>query len=340
LSHADEAATDISAEDPKLGFGAGSFIAVPLPFNDPTFGTGLLLGGGYLFKADAASDTSFLGLGVAGTNEGSRVIGLGTSLSFNKNRYSGFAAGGLADLTYDVFLGKQPVAIEQEAAAFQGEFRYSPVQNLSAGLSFRYLESKLAGVNGTTLPSELAEGSDFKVGSVGLVAKWDSTDDSFYPTTGRTYDLDLVLSSEVGGLNRQYTRAVLGYTQFWTLGDSTVIGARASICHVQDEAPFFDTCLLGADLRGFALFDFYGEQSVTAQAEYRKRLGSRLGAVAFAGVGEVWKSTLSVDSGIRYAAGFGLRYRISKDFGLDISLDGAVNDRGDSFAYLYVGQAF
>jgi hypothetical protein len=293
----------------KVGFREGSFVAVPIPINDPTFGTGLVLGGGYLFKADEGSNTSFIGGGALGTNEGSRAAALGASISLDDKRYNGFGFLAAADLNYDLFILGQPVRIEQEAVAFQGQFRYGFTDTLSAGVSLRYLESNLAGANGTDLAPEVESLTDVKIGTVGLVGQRDTRDSTFYPTTGSLLDVELTYSEEVGGANLTYTSATVGYDQFWSLGARSVVGARVAGCVVGERAPFFDSCLLGAEIRGFSLFEFHGDRMLTAQAEYRGRINDRFGYVAFAGLGEVQRSLISLDSGTRYAGGIGMRYR-------------------------------
>jgi outer membrane protein assembly factor BamA len=346
-SAGDPAATDgsptasASAEpSPEVGFKAGSFIAVPIPVNDPTFGTGLVLGGGYLFKADETSNTSFLGGGAFGTDGGSRAAAVGGSISLDDKRYNGFAFLGAADLKYDLFILGRPARIEQQAVAFQGQFRYGFSDTLSAGVSLRYVESNLAGANGSDLSPEIQNLTDVKIGTVGVVAQRDTRDDTFYPTTGSLLDVGLTYSEEVGGANLTYAGATIGFDQFWSLGPRSVIGARVAGCMIENRAPFFDSCLLGAEIRGFSLFEFYGSQMLTAQAEYRGRLNDRFGYVAFAGVGEVQRNLTSLDSGTRYAGGLGLRYRVSRDFDLDVSLDVTLNDQRDSLVYFYVGQNF
>ncbi len=341
----DAATEDTGAADPpqaekKTGFGAGSFVAVPIPVNNPTFGTGVVLGGGYLFKADEKSDTSFIGGGVFGANEGSRAGALGGSFSFADKRYNGFGFLAAADLSYELFILGQPVRIEQDGAAVQGEFRYGFTETLSAGISLRYVESRLSGINGTDLPEQIQDISDLSIATVGVVGQWDTRDDTFYPTTGGLLDLELTYNETSGVQNLTYTRSIIGYDHFWSLGERSVIGARMAGCAVQDRAPFYETCLLGSEIRGFSLFEFYGDQMVTAQAEYRGRINERFGYVAFAGVGDVRRNFLSFDSGTRYAGGIGGRYRVSKEFDLDVSLDLTLNDKNESFVYFYVGQSF
>ncbi|MEI4234929.1 hypothetical protein [Roseovarius sp. D22-M7] len=69
--------------------------------------------------------------------------------------------------------------------------------------------------------------------------------------------------------------------------------------------------------------------------EYRKRLGKRIGVVAFGGVGAVGDRLDALDD-VGAAAGLGLRYRVSKKF----PVDGSRNEEGESLLYISVGQRF
>ncbi|MEM6480431.1 MAG: hypothetical protein AAF922_04440 [Pseudomonadota bacterium] len=111
-----------------------------------------------------------------------------------------------------------------------------------------------------------------------------------------------------------------------------------------DDAPFFDACGIGLvdDLRGFATLGALATTSISAKVGCRKRFSnSRFGGVAFLGAdaGGGGLEELSFDKrGV--AVGAGLRYRVSRDFGLDYSIDVAQNDTGDTFLYLYLNYSF
>ena len=55
--------------------------------------------------------------------------------------------------------------------------------------------------------------------------------------------------------------------------------------------------------------------------------------------GDVRRSLISLDSGTRYAGG-GMRFRASKAFDLDVSLDLTLNDKEESHVCVCVGQSF
>lgn len=329
-----------SQNQSELGFRNGSFVGVPIPINDPTFGAGLVLGAGYLFQSDEGSKTSSLGAALLGTNEESYAFGLGGGLSLYNNRHNVEFLLAYADLRYDLFLINDSINVEQQGLAFQSVYRYGFTDAFSAGASFQYLDTTVSGVNGAALPPEISDLTDTALATVGLVAKWDTRDDTFYPLIGNKVDLALTYSTDVKNGDLSYYGLKLSYDRFWQVNNQSVVGVRATACEKDDRTPFFDSCLLGSEIRGFPLFDVFGNSMLTAQVEYRGRLSNRFGYVAFGGGGEAQKNSISVDSGFRYAGGVGVRYRVSKKHKLDFSVDAAVNDEGDEFLYFYVGQSF
>lgn len=338
---AESDAGEVSRDD-AVGVRNGSFVAVPLPFNDPTFGTGLALGGGYLFKTDEGSNTSFVGLAGLGTNSGSYGGALAGNLSFDENRLNASLYLGAVDLNYDLFVGGTPRNITQESLGFFGEFRYGFSKSLSAGITMRYLDTRLSRDDARSLPDEISNLKESVLGTMGVVVQWDTRDDNFYPTQGTFAAFDLSMTDEYGGLARTYEKATLELAHHWPVGKRGVFAARVAGCHTGQDVPFFDSCLLGGPqgIRGFSMFEFYGDQLASLQGEYRGRIGERFGYVAFAGMGEVQRTSISLDSGVGYAGGVGLRYQVSKDFDLDLSLDVTLNDQNEELLYLYVGQAF
>ncbi|WP_298855722.1 hypothetical protein [uncultured Ruegeria sp.] len=110
-----------------------------------------------------------------------------------------------------------------------------------------------------------------------------------------------------------------------------------------DDTPFFDQCSLGATdaFRGFPVTQFLNLRSVSLQVEYRHRLTNRFGAVAFAGAGLTGDSFSNLSTGGTHsAAGLGARYRVSKKFPVDLSVDWARNNDSEDQLYIYVGQRF
>lgn len=85
------------------------------------------------------------------------------------------------------------------------------------------------------------------------------------------------------------------------------------MCVASEKAPFFDLCLLGlsSDLRGYQIGQYRDNRMLVGQAEYRRELFWRLGAVAFAGAGAVGSSFTSFGNA-EPGGGLGLRFVLAK----------------------------
>jgi outer membrane protein assembly factor BamA len=334
--------TGSEAARSSLGFGEGSFVAVPIPFNDPTFGAGLALGGGYLFKQDAESATSFLGLGAFRTENGSLGYGAAFDLSLDEGRWNASLFAGAVDINYDLYVLGVPIPIGQEGAAVNGEFRYGFNPRFSAGIAFRYLDTDIKSVFGRPLPPQIVDDLTVELATLGLVAKWDDTDSTYYPTRGTRLTFEALQNESLSGRSRSYQKGVLQASGYFPLGDRFVVAGDIVGCRAGSEAPFYDSCVLGGtdSFRGYPVMEYFGDQLTSAQLEFRALLAGRFGAVVFGGVGEVSDGRIANTDGTVSAAGVGLRFRVSKEFGLDMSLDVSVNEDDERLVYLYVGQRF
>ena len=175
------------------------------------------------------------------------------------------------------------------------------------------------------------------------MADWDRSDNSLYPTSGTRLSFTGYQSSELERGNREYSKAYVTFDLYHPLWSSGVLAGRLATCGASDRAPFFDTCSVGNTdgFRGFPATQYLGNRSASAQVEFRQRFGSRFGVVAFGGAALVGESYGTMtDNGTHSAAGLGLRYRLSRGFPVDFSVDGSVNNDGEKLVYIYVGQRF
>jgi hypothetical protein len=143
--------------------------------------------------------------------------------------------------------------------------------------------------------------------------------------------------------DRTYQKSYLSASAYRPAGDEGVLAANAFLCGSSDGAPFFDSCGVGiADgFRGFGALDNIEPWSASLQVEYRGRLTERFGYVGFACVGGGGGSLDAISTARGgFAAGVGLRVRLSKQFGLDYAVDYARNDAGEDFLYVTIGQRF
>jgi hypothetical protein len=331
-----------TTHETKLGFSQGSFFAAPIPSQSPTFGTGLALGGGYLFKADDLSKTSFLGGGVYKTSNGSQGYGLAASVAFDSNRWQAAVFAGQLEVFYDLFILGEPLPIKQAGQVVDVQLRYGFTSQLSLGLGARYLETTVESEAGIDLPGIINLDNDLSILSYGLLAGWDRRDDSIYPTTGSNLAFS-AYQNEIKNSGRDYQKAVLLADYYTNVFSRGVIAARLAGCKATDGTPFFDLCSLGGTdaFRGFSVTENLGDELLSLQLAYRGLLGDRFGYAVFVGTGQVNTRFSNIEGDkTRYAGGVGARYRLTKKFPLDFSVDVSVNDEGQEYVYIYVGQRF
>ena len=145
----------------------------------------------------------------------------------------------------------------------------------------------------------------------------------------------------VGG-KRTYQNLTIGYSYYHSLGTKNVFAIRGSACMVTSAAPFYDLCLLGMskDLRGYQVGQFRDNRMVVGQAEYRRDLFWRVGAVAFAGAGGVaptWAGFGSAEP--KPGGGVGLRFVLAKRNHINLRADFAWGENSRA-TYISVGEAF
>ena len=102
-------------------------------------------------------------------------------------------------------------------------------------------------------------------------------------------------------------------------------------------------------LRGFPIGKYKARFMTAAQTEYRYQIGdTKYRAVAFLGAaqlaggskGDGEGNNRDGDNGFYYSGGAGLRYAIQKKAGVDMHLDVARNNDGETSIYVGINQAF
>ncbi|WP_245227013.1 BamA/TamA family outer membrane protein [Parasedimentitalea maritima] len=332
-------------KDTDFGFKNGSVVVAPIPFSNPTIGSGLALGAGYLFKTDENSNTSVIGAGAMRSDNGSQAAGVMASLAFNNNHWLVSAFAGKADVRYDLYTSLGPFPVHQDGNLARFSLAYGVTANLRFGGVMRYLDTSIsADFPGLpSLPPSYDPDLTLEVLTAGFSADWDRRNDSDYPTEGSRLTAEVTRGFFLNSARASYDKAHAIYDWYKPLNESSTVALRGVICSTTDETPFFDQCSIGAtdNMRGFNSTQFLDLRSTSVQAEYRHRFGSRWGGVVFGGVG--WtgaKFDQLRDGGSHSAIGVGARYRVSKKFPVDFSVDVSHNNLGDDQIYIYVGQRF
>jgi outer membrane protein assembly factor BamA len=333
------------SDESQFGFRNGSIVVAPIPFSNPTIGSGLMLGAGYLFTTGPGSNPSSIGVGALRSDNGSQGVGLSVNLAFDSNLWLFKSMFAKADARYDLFTPVGVLPIRQDGVLARMSLAYGVTPQLSFGAALRYLDTKITpdtpGL--PPIPPPFNQFLDVEIASIGLVSDWDRRDDTIYATQGGLLHVEAFHNVALSGLVQDYEKGYLTYTHYFKLGQSGVFVASAAACAASEDTPFFDLCGLGTTdaFRGFSATQFISQRSASLQVEYRHQFTKRLGMVGFGGIGQVGKSIQDLDVGGTHSAiGLGARYRVSKKFPLDFSIDASHNYLGENLLYIYVGQRF
>lgn len=314
----------------------GTLIPIPIPIVSPTFGSGMVLGLGYVFKlkmSDNVSPPSAIGGAFAFTSSGTRAGVIGGRLYFAENKYQTTFAIGKGRAIYDFYgVGARPgqpavsVELRQSGTVFFAEFMRNFGKNIFVGPRYQYREISTRLNNVPTPGGFEIPPIDFisTTSAIGFQVQRDLRDNSFYPTKGSLWSFTGDFFAKALGSNRDYQVYKAAYNGYRTIGKGQVLAYRGSACSVSDDTPFFDLCYYGSssDLRGYTTGEFQNHRMFATQVEYRKELPYRLGLVGFAGFGGVARkwSEFRFDE-LLPAAGVGIRFKLDKKNHINYRVD-------------------
>jgi hypothetical protein len=194
------------------------------------------------------------------------------------------------------------------------------------------------------LASGLVAGTtDSQVLDLGPTLVLDSRDNSWAP--GRGWWLQAIARFGGAGLGNDYTyqEHTLDLRKYATLRPNLVVAIQCLATSMVGEPPFFLLPRLGGDsgLRGYRGSLYLDRTLALARCEVRRgQLWGRLGAVAFAGIGDVAPSVARLTLSKRlWAAGFGVRYLVDQREKVNVRVDVGFGN-GDSGFFLSLGEAF
>jgi hypothetical protein len=331
----------------------GEFAFAPIPMINPSIGNGG--GAGVLYATRFGNDTvsppSSLGAGGFATGRGSWGVGLGGRLNLCEDRYRITIGGGGGEFVYNYFgtgsaAGSAGVSIplSQHSGAFliEPKIRILPLWYL--GPRYHMIRNSIglgsSKYDLSNLPIPLPPDVKFQTAALGIRLQRDSSDSPFYPKKGSIFDTTVDFFGPAFGGDRTYQYTVISYNKYLSAGAKSVFAIHGSVCAASDKAPFFDLCQLGmsSDLRGYQIGQYRDHRMLVGQAEYRRELFWRLGAVAFAGAGAVGKDFGDFGDA-EPGGGVGLRFVLAKKNHINLRADFAWGNNSRA-TYISLGEAF
>ena len=333
---------DIGIDEPGV-----SFVPAAIPVIDPTIGEGLAAGGALLYPMDQESPDSMTAFG--GFYTGNKSWGIGALQKFrmveDRLRLKGILAYGDLRLKYYGIGGDDDfvIPLRQRGLIGVAEAQYAVVKNLFIGPVFRYMHIKSA-FDLSNEPPEAINGLilDSKVTSIGLSTTWDTRDDQFWPTQGWRIKGIIYLSKRQLDRDPHYQTYDVSLTKYLQIRDNQVLVLRGRVRVAAGNVPFYDLSSVGSskDIRGYVNGQYRDKILLAGQAEYRWTIREPWGVVAFAGLAQVTDTISDFPwDDLLPSVGVGLRFMVSKEKRINLSVDYARGRDSDGF-YFYVGESF
>jgi len=179
---------------------------------------------------------------------------------------------------------------------------------------------------------------------IGALFVYDTRNSTVSPTRGIYLQLRGVLYDALIGSDWEFSRFTADLRIYRPLTGRHLLAVRAVNDWATGTPPFDRLPQLGGDvlLRGYYQGRFRDRYLMAVEAEYRAPLWWRIGAVGFAGVGQVAGGRNELSFGrFKASAGGGLRFLLDPKAGLNIRVDyGWAIDVGTGGLYVNIGEAF
>lgn len=344
-------AASLQAPVEQVGRQKASFVVMPIPMSNPAIGSGLGVAALAIYQPKGSVRPWTSGAGGLYTDTKSWGLAVFQKAYLSGDKYRLTAGAGTGVFNVDFFgIGNdagsdgRSVELEQKASGAVVEVLVRMRKHVHAGLRYRYIKMDSSFDTTSLLPQLQLPPIELQsqVSQLGLSGELDSRDSEYFPRSGLYANAQWLVSSEALGSDFDYSRLTAAVNGYHDVNDKTVVAWRGSVCRSSDGGPFYDLCNYGQsnDLRGYTAGQYRDHAMFAVQAEVRRKIYKRFGAVAFVGVGEVASEFSKFNTkDLLPAAGIGARFEASTKYHVNMSIDYAVGD-GTSALYFYVGEAF
>ena len=247
-------------------------------------------------------------------------------------------------------LGKRAADSSKESYKYKQYYIYLHPQvlvgrNLFLGMVYEYQRVfEVEYARGQLFDKENVMGRHgYHISGLGLSVTYDTRNNAFSPDRGVMLQFYFDHFAPVFGSDYQYTNYVLDARRFINVYHGQVLALQAFGSFNTGPTPLRSLAFIGgaSNLRGYYAGRFRDKNAAIIQAEYRVPLFWRIGAVGFAGMGNVGPELKDIDfQCLKYSYGGGLRVALNRKEKLNLRLDyGFARGKSDGF-YLQIGEAF
>lgn len=327
-------------------------LVVPIPMSNPTLGAGLTVAGVLFYNPNGSKQPWVSGVGGFYTSNKSYGGAAFHSMAVADDKFHVMLFGGYANVNIN-FYGVGPSAGDRDVsvkiidkgimAMVQGQYRLA--ENLYVGGRYQLLDLNSSIKNPNPLFPDLnipKPELKSQISGVGPSITYDSRDNQFDPRKGTNITLVGIFNTKGLGSDFSYDKWQFAANGYFPVTSTGTLAIHGGICAVSKGGPFYDLCMYGmaGDLRGYEMGRYRDRASWATQVEWRQKLSAKVGAVWFAGIGGIAPSLGDIDdTKMLPSAGMGLRYRASKETGVNLRLDLAIG-KDSQAVYFGVGEVF
>lgn len=183
----------------------------------------------------------------------------------------------------------------------------------------------------------------YSVSGAGPSFTYDSRNNAFAPDRGALLQFYISHFDPALGSTFRFTTFVVDTRKFIRTSPKQVLALQAYGFFNTGEVPLRSLASFGgsSSMRGYYDGRYRSRNQVVVQAEYRVLLLWRLGAVAFADLGNVSDDLSDLTfKGLKYSYGGGLRFSLSPKERLNLRLDYGIGSGSSHGFYVQLGEAF
>jgi outer membrane protein assembly factor BamA len=177
---------------------------------------------------------------------------------------------------------------------------------------------------------------------LGLVANWDSRDNTFAAYSGSFYQVTALFYKSAFGSDYDYTDVQIDTRNYYEIVPDQVLAVQAAAEFMDGSPPFQNLAKFGGQnlLRGYFDGRYRDKNGVALQAEYRTPVWWRFGLVGFAGIAQVaGKVSHFAFDRFWFAGGVGLRFFWNPEERISLRLDYGIGNNSSGM-YITVTEAF
>lgn len=332
----------------------GSWVALPVLYSSPETRLGFGALAMHLFKpagADSLTRTSNIQAYILYTLNKQLLISPRYTIFFKNDRY--LLQGNMGYFKFPQFyygIGNQLPQQNEELVDYtlfrlENKFMKKLSPAIFGGLQWNFYKvfdvtPAPEGILSITQPSGW---QGYQASGLGLVAAYDTRDVVVNPLKGSYLEISTTFNNALFGSDYRFSRLHLDARRYYKINKLGHVLALQAIARLTSGVvPFLELPELGGDrlMRGYYEGRYRDKQYLAAQAEYRAPLFWRIGAVAFAGLGDVAPSLDAFKTGeLKPSYGLGLRFLVNKAERVNIRLDYGWGKETSGF-YLEITEAF